>query len=357
MRVPILVSLLTVLGLTLAGLTIVSAAPVSLGQTLTGGGSSSWNVSDDGGTGNGLPAGDDCEGEPGLTVQDANIPDGSDAYDNAAMLWLDDAVFVPPDPVDLTGQTLTAGPVSMSGLDVTMQYYAASGDATLRTVITFENPSGADINATAQWVNNSGSDGGTGIRGTSSGDTTFDTADRWIVTSDSAGTPGDPVNTYVLFGPGSPVTPSGASQVVFSCAGTEGVLSTFDVSIPAGAARHLMFFNQMNAENAGALTAAAEFDTNPAEGGDLLSGLDATQLSEVLNWAFAAVPPTPTAPGPTTEPLSPPAAVPTADQGPIAAPDTGSGSDSGTPPVLLLAIAMLVVTITGAGAFAYARRR
>jgi hypothetical protein len=361
MRIPILVSLLSVSALALAGLTIVSAAPVSLGQTLTGGGTSNWNVTNDGGTGNGLPAGDSCEGDPGLTIQDANIPDGGDAYDNAAMLWLDSTVFVPPDPVDLTGQTLTAGPVSMSGLDVTMQYYAASGDATLRTLITFQNPSGSAINATAEWVNNHGSDGGTGIRGTSDGDLTFSTADRWIVSSDSAGTPGDPVNTYVLFGPGSPAaTPSAASQLVFSCAGTEGVLSTFDISVPAGATRHLMFFNQMNAENAEGLAGAVEFDTNPAQGGDLLSGLDATQLSEVLNWAFGAPPiDTPTEPGttpvPTTEPLSDP---PTAVEGPIAAPDTGTSDSSGSGAAVWIALVGLVALATLGGALAvrYARR-
>jgi hypothetical protein len=59
-------------------------------------------------------------------------------------------------------------------------------------------------------------------------------------------------------------------------------------------------------------------------------------------------------PGVTAEPLSPP---PTADQGPISAPDTGSGSNSGTSPMLYLAISALVVAITGAGALAYARRR
>jgi hypothetical protein len=78
----------------------------------------------------------------------------------------------------------------------------------------------------------------------------------------------------------------------------------------------------------------------------------------ILYSTAAPAPPTPTEPGPqpTAEPLSPPAE-PTADEGPISAPDTGSGSDSGTPSMLWLAAAALVMTITGAGAFAYARRR
>jgi hypothetical protein len=350
----------------------VEGAPQALPFNLPGGGpgGSGWFLINDGGTDNGLPTGGMCEGDPGLTVADATLDTSdttavgiqTDAYDNAAMLWLDDVVFIAPEPVDVTGQTMTAGPVAMSGLNVTMQYYAASGSATLRTLISFQNPSGAAINATAAWVNNHGSDGSTIVQGTSTSDTTFATDDRWIVTSDSATDPSDPVNTYVLFGPGSPAeTPATASLDVFSCAGTQGVLGTFDVTIPAGSTRHLMFFNQLNQTNAEGLAGAAMFDTNPAEGGDLLGGLTQQQLSEALNWAFGAAPPvdTPTEPAPT-------GAAPTSTQpGPtatvddtITAPGTGSaGPDSGSPVLLLAALGALSVTIAGAGAFAYARRR
>lgn len=359
MRTRFFLSMAAVAALSIAAFGLASAAPVTPDQDLVGGGTSVWQVENDGGTDNGLPAGGSCEGEPGLTVTDANIPAGGDAYDNAAMLWLNDSVFVAPDPVDLTGQTLTAGPVAMSGLDVTMQYYAASATATLRTLITFENPTGATINASADWVNNVGSDGGTVVQGTGSGDLAFDAGDRWIVTSDSDTSPGDPVNTFALFGPGAGVTPSSVSSTVFSCAGLEGILATFDISVPAGGTRHLLFFNQMNAENAEGLAGGASFDTNPAEGGDLLSGLDATQLSEVLNWAFGAPPPvdTPTEPEPTgvptTEPLSAP---PTAVEGPIAAPDTGDGSAGGSEPWIALAGAIALAGIGGVLAVRYARR-
>jgi hypothetical protein len=369
MRFKLALVALAVGALSIVAYGTLEAAPQSLPFNLAGGGpgGSGWFVSNDGGTDNALPTGGGCEGDPGLTVTDATLDTSdttavgiqTDAYDNASMLWLNDAVFVAPDPVDVTGQAMTAGPVTMSGLNVTMQYYAASGSATLRTLISFQNPSGAEINATAAWVNNHGSDGSTIVQGTSSSDTTFATDDRWIVTSDSATDPDDPVNTYVLFGPGSPaVTPATAALAVYSCAGTEGVMGTFDITVPAGSTRHLMFFNQLNQTNAEGLAGAATFDTNPAAGGDLLGGLTQQQLSEVLNWAFgAAPPPSPTQPGPqpTTEPMSPP---PTADEGPIAAPDTGSaGPTSGAPVMWLAALGALSITMAGAGAFAFARRR
>ena len=45
--------------------------------------------------------------------------------------------------------------------------------------------------------------------GSSSGDTLFTTADRWVVTDDDAPVGGDPAVTHVLFGPGAvAVTPA-----------------------------------------------------------------------------------------------------------------------------------------------------
>ncbi len=269
------------------------------GGTLTGGGSSNWDITNTGGTDNGLPAGGSCESDPGFTVEDADIPAGSDAYDNGQMIWVDGSVFAAPGPVSPSGQTITAGPVSLSGLDVTMEYYAASGTATARTFVTFTNPSGSPVNASVDFVTNMGSDGSTVVDGSSSGDTSFTAADRWVITSD--GSPSDPVITHVLWGPGSPaVMPSAVSQTVFSCAGTEGILATFDISVPAGVTRSLLFFNQMNADVAGAMSGTTDFDTNPPVSGDLLSSLSTTQLGEVLNWNFGITPPTAT-------PVAPPA--------------------------------------------------
>jgi hypothetical protein len=263
-------------------------APVPLPQDLAGGGpgGSTWQVRNNGGTSNGLPTGGICNDSPGLTVEDASLGPLRDAYDHGLILFVNNAIFAPPATVDLTGQTLTAGPVPMSGLNVTMQYFAATSSATLRTLVSFQNPTGSPISVTATWVSNVGSDELTVITGTSIGDTSFTSADRWVITN---GDPTDPVNTHVLFGPGSPpVTPSSVSPIVFTCSfSPEGVLATYNVTVPSGATRRLLYFNQLNLTNPEALSNVASFfDANPPPGSELRSGLTDAQLAEVVNWVF-----------------------------------------------------------------------
>jgi hypothetical protein len=167
-----------------------------------------------------------------------------------------------------------------------MQYFAATSSATLRTLVSFQNPTGSPISVTATWVSNVGSDELTVITGTSIGDTSFTSADRWVITN---GDPTDPVNTHVLFGPGSPpVTPSSVSPIVFTCSfSPEGVLATYNVTVPSGTTRRLLYFNQLNLTNPEALSNVASFfDANPPPGSELRSGLTDAQLAEVVNWVF-----------------------------------------------------------------------
>src|SRR5207249_4618932 len=126
------------------------------------------------------------------------------------------------------GQTVKFAPEIISGQTAQMQYYIASSSATARTLLTLTNPTASPITVPVAWASNLGSDNTTTIQGTSSGDTAFTTADRWIVTDDST-TGGDPAVTSVLFGPQSPaVTPGSVATTVFDVAslGTEGVLAT-----------------------------------------------------------------------------------------------------------------------------------
>jgi len=65
--------------------------------------------------------------------------------------------------------------------------------------------------------------------------------------------------------------------------------AAYTVTIPAGATRRLLFFNQMNPTNAAAFDAASIFDANSSLGSDLLAGLAPNQLGEVVNWSFGCV--------------------------------------------------------------------
>jgi hypothetical protein len=268
------------------------AGAQTLPQTLNGGGPSTWQVTNSGGTNDGLPTGT-SDFSPGLTVNDVTLGSGTpqdDAFDNGLTVWVNNQILAAPgDLATVTGSTLTVGPVPMSGLDVTVQYHAVTTLPVLRTLVSFSNPGASPVIATIDFVSNVGSDAGTVVSGSSSGDTTFTAADRWVVTSDSVPS-NDVTNTFVLFGPGLPaVTPSAVSQVAFSDGtDTNGVRATYSITVPAGETRHLLFFNQVSDTPANALASAATFNDNPALSSALMSGITQEQADNVLNWQFGA---------------------------------------------------------------------
>lgn len=275
------------------GVSVAQAAPVSLPQDISPGfGSTLWSITNTGGTDTGAAFTGSCSYQPGLTIQDAtSAGDDSDAFDNAYQVWVDGAVFVAPGTVDLTGTTLTAGPVSMSGLNVTVQYWFDTASAVGRILVTLQNPTGADIATTVQIPVNFGSDSSTVYEATSSGDTTMTTADIWAVTSQGSSAE---YNTTVV--PGT----TAVQTTVFNCAGTEGLGSTYNVTVPAGQSRSVMVFAGLGAITsttdslAGAVSAAALFNTlDSVVAQGWTSGMTAQQLSEVVNWG-PYVAPTPT---------------------------------------------------------------
>lgn len=236
---------------------------------------------------------DTCGG-PGMAFNDARITGHSDAYDGAWTVRIDgEGVGPATDTVDLTGSTVTAGPVVRSGLNATLQHYYSPTSSLARIVLFMQNPSGAPITVSVEVPINFGSDSGSVIRTTSSGDATVTNADRWVVSSD--GSFSDPINTTVFFGPGSPaVLPASYTTSVNNCSGTQGVQATFNVTIAAGATRSLMFFAGLGgvtvADNLleSATSAAALFNSNATLAPDWLSGLSSTQQSQIANWALGS---------------------------------------------------------------------
>jgi cysteine-rich repeat protein len=284
-RLRIVLGLLSVAWL---GVPAVSrATSVALPQNIAGPIGSTWFLNNNGGTSSGAPFTGSCTGA-GFTIQDASAVGGVDAFDNAYEVFVNGAVFIAPALVDVTGTTMTAGPVSMSGLNVTYSFRASTTQYAARILVDFANPSGSPITVPVAVPVNFGSDGGTIVRATSSGDLAVTLADRWVVTSDSG--PSDPVNTTVLWGQNAPVTPTSITQVVFDCAATNGIGATFSLTVPAGATRSLMFFAGLgnitaNANTiAGAIAAAPQFNSLTTVPPDMLTGLSATQLSRIVNW-------------------------------------------------------------------------
>jgi hypothetical protein len=179
--------------------------------------------------------------------------------------------------------TLAFAEATVAGLEVSARFTGFADSPTLRLVYALRNATASDVSVTARVGGNFGSDGSTTIQATSSGDATFDTADRGLVTSDASDptTPVDPVNTSVFFGPGAMVIPSAASL------SSDDFTVDFPVTVPGNATRYLVFFAQMHALNGEAVAAASTFDTNAAvEAAGLLGGLTAEVRGQVLNWAL-----------------------------------------------------------------------
>ncbi|HZP31067.1 MAG TPA: hypothetical protein VFC99_19115 [Acidimicrobiia bacterium] len=284
------------------GVKALAATPLDASVVVNG---YEWQMSNACGTSNGLPTGGTSNGSPGLGILEAKGPGGGDAFDCGAVVWVGNTVVADDDgTVDVSpsgGDTVvTPSTQTIGGLHVTDTYRVFSGGDTARVLVTLENPTAADISTTVAYASNFGSDTTTTIAGTSSGDTGFTTADRWLVTADDPTAGGDIVNTSVFFGPGAvDVTPSSVSTAVFASAGTQGAMATFDVTVPAGATRSLLFFQVVTGggngtPNSAVVASAAVWDTPLAASSPLLAGISPADQGLVVNWTRVVAPPTTT---------------------------------------------------------------
>ena len=223
----------------------------------------------------------------GLCVADANLisPGQGDAYDVAAYLRIDGQNYEPL-TADLTGQFYTGAPVTISGLEVTQAFYVSPTDSVLRTFATFTNPGGSDINVPLRWQHNLGADGSTTVVGSASGDTLYTTADGWVVTDDAADGGGDPTTSFALFGPGATVTTTAVSLTTdLDESGFQGVVADYDLTVPAGQTRTMMWFNGLDSTSSEGQARGAAWDT--LELGDpLLVGLSNAEIAALANWSL-----------------------------------------------------------------------
>ncbi len=266
--------------------TFANAGQVALPQTIKGGGTgaSTWDVRNSCSFAGGTNA---------MCIGDGSLNGHNDAFDDFGGIVVDGvAVQAPGGLVTVNGQFVTTAAQTLSGLTVTLEYYFDPVTANWRTLATFVNPTGADISSVIHYGGNLGSDNNTVIRASSSGDLVFKAADRWAISTDQLTDPiGDPANTIVFYGPGSPRVP------ITSVVTAHGVGPTFDdvdvsynITVPAGQTRSLLFFVQFNTSGAEAIKAVGTFDSNTALlNAGLLDGLTQTTLSQILNWDFSAL--------------------------------------------------------------------
>jgi len=250
-----------------------------------------WNIENDGSS-NATAFTGFCKSLPGLTIDDARSDNGdTNAFDTAYTIYVNGTSFVAPNPSDLTGTTFTAGPVSMSGLNVTVEYHFSDTIQAARIRVILQNPTAVNNNPSINIALNLGSDAGTVIEATSSGDLLYTSADRWVITSD--GLPLTPVNTTVVYGPGAVrEVPFFTTTTVCGDPEPTGVGFTFNILVPANTTRQLMFFAGLGDiagpgnTITGAIANVTMFDNNNSIDPSLLAGIPAGDLGEILNWAF-----------------------------------------------------------------------
>lgn len=286
----VIVSVTALVGTAPATTVTFSGAPDNT-ITLSSGLLATWSISNTTGTNDGLPTGICSGSDPGLSVRDAVLdPNGTpkgDAFDDAFALWVDNVRFVAPDSVDVSDETLTAGPVTLSGLQVTVEYRAFQTSATLRTLIAFHNPSNAFVGADVLLATNLGSDNGTGVRGSGS-------TGGWRVTSDSPSSPSDPAVMLVASGSALGLDLSSfavrrGSTSTFGCPSAsyhEGDELDGRVTVPPGGTIYLLQFVGLGATNEAAIAAGAAFNIDPAVGSELMTGITREQSLAIVNWSF-----------------------------------------------------------------------
>jgi hypothetical protein len=334
-----------VLGLMVLGIgfgAIASAVSTPLPTEFTSGGVRWGDLTDD--TTGFYNEGNTCDlTEDGFAMGDAQIlaTNQTDAFDDAGMVRIGDEYFAAPGgtnaPVDLTGTTLQTPSGPLGGLNVSVQWQGAASAPVVRELVALQNPTGAAIAQQVRIDTGYGSDSSTYLWGSSSGDETWTTADRWITTADdnTPFTPPlsgyDPPVTSVWYGPGNVLSPAvlvencdantdsqdqakpdkkAAADATTTTEGTDGAAAPeaaaapdagaqqtllpgagnwsegYDVSVPPGETRYLMMFFQLTPTPEEGLTAGATYDTNPATNSDLLAGLTGVQLQQIVNWTF-----------------------------------------------------------------------
>jgi hypothetical protein len=248
----------------------------------------------------------------GCAVSDAGLTyttfkDG-DAYDGAFEFFVNigDSVYTEtgidsvPSFVDTVGTSISLGEQLIDGFYVSKSYFFSPNTPVVRAVFKIRNPTSAPMSAKIGIYTNMGSDDATTLDTCSTGADTLNNAARWMVTWDTningSGFPsGDPINTFVRFGPGTiastPVFGEMPQQQPIPLGYyQDDYLDTVAVTVPANSYSLIMQFNRMDTTLQAARANAVDFnsvDTINARG--FLSGMSEMELSKVVNWNFSSL--------------------------------------------------------------------
>ncbi|HEX6207238.1 MAG TPA: hypothetical protein VF058_02655 [Actinomycetota bacterium] len=237
-----------------------------------------------------------CESDsPGYTPADdgeLGTEGSSDAFDGGLLFMVGPANGVVDDAATFfdgnsigskTGEQIVVGPKLTGGLKVKRWDRALPKSPTMRSLIALRNTSNSPRTRDVYLDTNLGSDGLTDIRRTSNGSANLLNASRWVVTSDSATDPGDPVVTHVLWGKRARSKTAEVVNNPGAGAPADCLTVRMRVRVPKKSVRYLLFFAEMNPTNAGGISSAAKFNKRTLNK-RLLAGIGPGVRNKILNW-------------------------------------------------------------------------
>jgi ELWxxDGT repeat protein len=174
------------------------------------------------------------------------------------------------------GREIVIGTAVFGDVQIIRKIYVPADQSYARFLEVVTNNGSASLTQRVPVFTDLGSDGGTVVVGTSSGDQLFSTADRWIVTDDVENA-GDPVVTHVIAGAGAAVAPA---DVSVSTAG--GTLSyAYDLNLAPGETQVLMHFAAQNTARSTATAQAPLLEGLPSHA---LRGMSTAEIQAVVNF-------------------------------------------------------------------------
>lgn len=270
-------------------------------EEMRGGGDpyANWGTANNLGTAGGATG--TADGSPGFGISGGGTK-AHGGIDHGMVLFINGKNFVAPDSVTVdgapggvflvdTGLTPVAG---IPGLKVSERFNASLSYSLMRDFVTFENSSDAPITLAVDLATNVRSDADTAIQATSSGDKIFTKDDNWVVTDDDPNY-GNSAISHILYGPGNPgVKPTSVSTTVFEQSGKQGILASYNITIPAHATRSLLFFDGVYETSDAAKNESASLFNSAASllQTNLLNNLDDQSqpspqlLAQIMNWDF-----------------------------------------------------------------------
>ena len=207
------------------------------------------------------------------------IGNGSiDAFDGGSILFVGDSEFpgFSFGTLEDGDREIAIGPATLGEFAITRKVFVPTDGAFVRYLEIVEN-----LGVTAGTVNlriftDLGSDNGTQVVGTSSGDSELTPEDDWIATDDGPGR--DPAVAQIFADASS--DPATAERD-----GDDGVSISFEVAVPAGGRAIIMHFASQNQDGESALASA---DAIRGLSGSTLQGLSPAERAAIVNFEVPA---------------------------------------------------------------------